>query len=274
MKKLNILHKQLVLALIFGTLMGLTACGGGGGGGDDDAPPTPPTPPTDAKVEGAYEGSTYEGGRVPSASAEEHRTIVLDDNQVYTLYGNSVGNIFYVDGFLHGYGNMSGNTFTSSVRDYFLTGEVFSGSLSATFVPGVSLNGSVIYDDGAPMVSFTTRVMPTYYDYNVAAKLSDITGAWSLTRLQDDDPITMNIASTGAFTATSLGCAMNGNILPRASGKNVFNVSMNFGPLPCRLPGQSVSGIAVIHRADGTPELLIAVTNTSRTEGTVMFGTR
>jgi hypothetical protein len=266
MEKLNIPHKQLALALTFGALMGLAACGGGGGGGDDDAPPSPPTTPT-ANPEGAYEGA------VSNASASEHRTIILDDNQVYTLYGNFVGNTFDIYGFLHGNGTVSGNTFTASVRDYFSTGEVRNGSLSATFVPGESFNGSNI--EGATPMSFTGVAMPTtYYDYNAAAKLSDITGAWSLSSLQDD-PITMDIASTGAYTATSLGCAMNGNIQPRASGKNVFNISMNFGPLPCRLPGQSASGIAVIHLlANGKHELLIAGTNTSRTEGTAMFGTR
>jgi hypothetical protein len=275
MKKLNILRKQLALALTFGVLMGLAACGGGGGGGDDDVAPNPPTNPTEPPTEPTLPAEPYGVYEGTVSSGREHYTIILEDNQFYTLYGN-FGNTLYFYGFLHGNGNVSGNIFTSSnLRDYFSTEELVTGSLSATFVPGVSFNGSVIYDGATPSASFTGSVMPTtYYDYNVAAKLSDITGAWSLTSLQND-PITMNIASTGSFTATSRGCAMNGNILPRASGKNVFNISMNFGPLPCRLPGQSASGIAVIHLlANGKHELLIAGTNTSQTVGTVMFGTR
>ena len=69
---------------------------------------------------------------------------------------------------------------------------------------------------------------------------------------------------TGAFTASSsLGCNFAGTVLPRPSGKNVFNVSLTFGPAPCALPGQAAAGIAVAIIAVSVNVLILRSDETS-----------
>jgi hypothetical protein len=272
MKKENTLRKQFSL-LMFAVLMGLAACGGGGDSDDDDSaetPAEPTTPPeTPARPDGVYMGTVSNGNR--------HYTIVLDDNQFYTVYGSgSAYDALYIDGFWHGHGNVNGNAFTSSdVRDYFWTGEVFPASLDATFVLGASFSGSAIHSGATVPITFTGEVMPTaQYDYDAPASLSEITGTWSLTSVHGDS-VLATIASTGTFTATSEGCAISGDVHPRASGKNVFDVSLSFGPAPCLLPGQSARGIALSYLLpNGQRELLIGGTSTDRAQGTAMYGIR
>jgi hypothetical protein len=87
--------------------------------------------------------------------------------------------------------------------------------------------------------------------------------------------VTANIASTGAFTTSSSGCLSTGTLTPRASGKNVFDLSVTFGAAPCVLANQTASGIAVSYLlSNGTRQLILAGTNSSNTVGTAVFGTR
>ena len=113
------------------------------------------------------------------------------------------------------------------------------------------------------------------YNYNTAAAVAQISGAWSLQSLTGDT-VALNIQGSGAFTATSsLGCNFSGAVAPRPSGKNVFTVSLTFGGSPCALPGTSASGVAVAYplTAGGT-QLIVAVRDGARTYGTAAFGTR
>ncbi len=63
--------------------------------------------------------------------------------------------------------------------------------------------------------------------------------------------------------------------MPRASGKNIYNVALTFGPLPCDLPNQPAAGIAVIYPlTSGKSQLIVAVTDATRTIGGASFGVR
>lgn len=76
-------------------------------------------------------------------------------------------------------------------------------------------------------------------NYDTPAMLSAISGSWSITELSGED-LALTVASSGAFTAaSSLGCNFSGTVRPRASGKNVYNVALTFGPAPCELTGQA-----------------------------------
>jgi hypothetical protein len=244
-----------VLAYLLATLM-LTACGGGGSGGTSNNTSTVTT------AEGVYVGTISNGLSFDA--------LVLENDTYYVLYGTPAGGSLYVQGFATGSGISNNGNFTSSnLKDYLYTGTVTNGSLTATYTAGSSFNGSTSTNTftGAPPTS-------TSYVYSTAPNLGSITGAWSLTDMFGAS-VTANIASTGAFTTSSSGCLSTGTLTPRASGKNVFDLSVTFGAAPCVLANQTASGIAVSYLlSNGTRQLILAGTNSSNTVGTAVFGTR
>ena len=87
---------------------------------------------------------------------------------------------------------------------------------------------------------------------------------------------TIAINSSGAITGSSAGCSFTGTATPRASGKNVLDVSITFGASPCALPSQTATGIALAYRPSGgsTTQLITSVFNSAKTAGTMFFAQR
>jgi len=86
---------------------------------------------------------------------------------------------------------------------------------------------------------------------------------------------TVAINNAGAITGSSGGCSFTGTATPRASGKNVFDVSITFGAAPCVLPSQTVTGIALDYITTGNQtQLLVSVVNSAKTAGTMFFAHR
>lgn len=254
------INKPAVSAL---TLLALTALGGcGGGGGATSAAPTT----TVASPQGVYQGTFSTGGT--------HNTLVLENKQFYTIYGSTVAGVLTVEGFLQGNGNASGGSFTATdVKDATAAGQLLTGSLSASYTATNSLNGTLT--EGANTVTFTSgAIAASIYDYNAAANLNDIAGTWNTTSLRGFAS-TFNIAASGAFTATSGACVFSGSFKPRASGKNVFDVTMTFGPAPCVLPGQTLTGIGIdFMLGSGKRQLMIAGLDATRSSSAAFFGAR
>lgn len=239
----------------------LAACGGGGG---DSAAGN-----VGASPEGAYAG-TLSG----SATATRFDALVLEDGQIWAIYDNLIGNTLYVNGFAHGQGSWNNGTFTASgVKDFGFVPAV-TGNLSANFVPRQSLNGSISNASGS--IGFSGTAIPaSNYAYDSPAVVSDVAGAWSMSSTSGDT-IAVSVAGSGSFTGIgSSGCRLNGTLTPRASGKRVFDVVMNFGAAPCALAGETVRGAALYSAPNGGgTQLIVAVYNASRTVGTVAFGLR
>jgi hypothetical protein len=260
-------------ALIFSAI--LSGCGGGGGGaaaGEDLSPGSGSGPANSILavipgIHGIHVG-TFSNGL-------SHATFVLDNEQFYTMYGIPFNGDLAAIGFLQGDGTLSNGSFSSTnLRDYSTTGAVQSGSLSASFNPGVSLNGSIT--SGTSTLTFTS-VPPqgSPYNFNTAANPAKIIGAWSLKDMQGY-AVAMDVAADGSFTgSSSTGCAFNGTMTPRASGKNVFDLALMFGHAPCALPGVPISGIGLEYLlADGRQQFVVAGANPTRTAGIAFLGTR
>lgn len=68
---------------------------------------------------------------------------------------------------------------------------------------------------------------------------------------------------------------MSAAALLRATGKNVFDIGASFGPAPCVLANQTVTGNAVEYLlSNGQRQLIAAVINPARDRATVIFGAR
>ncbi|KIF83280.1 hypothetical protein [Noviherbaspirillum autotrophicum] len=208
------------------------------------------------------------------SNGREHNTLILENNEIYTIYGNTVSGTFYVYGFINGTGQASNGSFSSSnLKDFAANGSVTSGTMSATYVAGASFNGTV--SSGNQSLTFTGAPMPnSTYNYNTAPTLANIVGNWNMTEVSGTS-VALSIASNGSFTASGGGCTATGTLTPRASGKNVFNVSLTFGAAPCETPGQTANGIALEYPlSSGKRELIIAGTNSARTDGALLVGSR
>jgi hypothetical protein len=83
----------------------------------------------------------------------------------------------------------------------------------------------------------------------------------------------VTISTAGAISGTSAGCLFTGTATPRASGKNIFNVSITFGAAPCALAGQTATGIAIDYAITGTnqTQLIVAVQDSTKQYGSMFF---
>lgn len=238
--------------------MNLSACGGGGGGGDESGSP-----------EGVYEGT--------SSTGEYFNTIVLENNLFYTIYGDIVNDVFVVEGFFTGTGKVDGRKFSAdNVRDFDASGLDGGGTLTAIFKAGESFNGST--SGGATFNA--SRPEDTSYNYNSAAKLSNIAGTWTMNDLSLTT-VTLDIAADGNYTASYDGgnCEFEGRFIPRASGKNVFDVSVAGGGgasgFTCNVVVPGTAGHAVeFLLPGGQRQLIIAGTDDARESGTLLIGAR
>ena len=236
----------------------LAACGGGG---SSDTPT--------GSAEGIYDGA------LAGSTSSAFQMLVLENDEVWTMYGTQTATAFLVAGFLQGQGQSNNGTYTSSNLRDFGFNPALSGTATATYnSSSKTISGTATFPRAA--VGFRGGpISGSLYNYNTAATVSTVAGSWALTSLSGEG-VTVNVASGGTYTASSsLGCSFTGTLVPRASGKNVFNVSFSFGPSPCALPNQAASGIAVAYPlANGRTQLIVAGTNAARTIGTAAFGTR
>lgn len=246
------------------SLVSLAACGGGGGDDGGSAPSAGTSP-----AEGAYAG-TLTGG--PSNGFQ---LVILEDGTYWSIYGTQVGSLLYVNGFVQGSGTAANGQFSSNnARDFGYAPSV-AGSIVATYVPGVSISGTTYGPAGASGTFSGTRAGISPYVYEQPANLANITGSWRMQMLSGETT-NVSINTNGSFTAVSSGgCQFSGTILPRASGKNVFNVSLTFGAAPCLLAGQRATGIGVYSSVSGGgSQLMVAVVDGARAYGAVGFANR
>lgn len=258
---------KLVLSVICSAA--LVACGGGGSS-------STPSVSTPGQAQGVYTGSFATTAFNPG----KFSTLILDNDEYWTLYGRegSSGQLL-VYGLVQGQGSASSGSFSSSdLKDYFYDGTTASGTLSATYQPGSTFNGTV--SESGRSVSFAGAVPvagSSTYNYNAVATVSSISGVWAGTNMSG---VTSNytIASNGTFAGTNqYGCGFSGTVTPRASGKNVFDVSLaNNTSAACgAASGLTGRGIALTTLlGNGSRQLIVAVITSDRVYGSVIFANR
>ena len=236
---------------------GISINGGGGGGGT--------TTNYAGQAQGVYSGT--------ASSGYSFESIVLPNDKFYGIYGTVTGNSFSASGMVTGQGVSGNDTYTASVTDFENAGQIFTGSLSATDVPGSSVNGT--FSENGQTISFNGMSLPTSsFNYNTPASLADISGSWTGSLLSGAST-TVTINSNGNVNGSSSGCSFSGTVTADSSKKNFFDVSLTFGGSPCALPNQTASGIAVDYLlSDGITRQLLAGVTAGTSAGTVFFAQR
>jgi hypothetical protein len=205
----------------------LTACGGSGG---DPHPATPPTTPTG---NGANPGTaspvgSAEGLYAGQIAAQFSWLLILENGDTWLLPGSEDGNRVFTPNLLfHG---------PAQVANGQLTATFDSRTLTAT-VDGTNLNGSILSsplpDSDVPVMMSKNEVVG--YRYDMQAQLADIAGSnWQTT--SSSTTSTLPISATGIATLganfIAPDCNSDITLQPRASGKNVFNASVDSATCP------------------------------------------
>ncbi len=243
-------------ALLTITLI-MTGCGGGNG--NSGIRTSGNSTSTAGEAQGVYSG-TAQGGYTFEA-------VVLPNDKFYALHGTTSGNTFSIDGMMAGQGVSDHGTFNGTVTDY--TSLPISGNLTATYVPGTTITGTITAV-GVNM-PFSAAAIPSF-NFNTAARISDISGNWTATLL-DGSSAAGTIASDGSFSATTAGCSITGKLTPDTA-KNFFNASLTFGASPCLLPNQTATGVAVYFPISNGAAHQLVMAGVSGNLGTAFVATR
>ena len=255
---------KLSTAIVAG--LALSACGSGSN--DTTANQDP---------QGFWRGTT-------NTSGYDLASVVLENGDYYSLYAK--------DGIVVGanYGKLSvtGNTYTGTLEDIYVpNNQTNSGTISGTFVPKSTLQGVSVYND-SKVGGFTT----TYRNsYDTPATLSAIVGVYSGPIYRSAATATLTIDQNGLVNGTTISpsesplpkCIITGNVVPRASGKNVYDLTLAWSDNPdpnapkCCRPGSTIcatdtpkAGIAVV---DST-YLYTAWINAAKTSGFLWRGAK
>jgi hypothetical protein len=212
------MNKHLVSAAALATLALLAGCGGGGDAGSSGAAQSSPQ-------------GIWTGRATVSGSALDVTLVVLDDGTFYGLYGTGDTS----SGLIQGSGTVAADKFTSSNgRDYaFGAGSAAGFSLSAAFVAKSSINGTATYP--APVNASAAYALNYDATYDTATSLANLAGSYTgtLGSLDGVSAVTLTIASTGAYTATTaLGCKVSGSLTPRGT-TSLFNMSIVLDAATC-----------------------------------------
>jgi hypothetical protein len=230
------------------TLTLLSACGGGSGSQSS------PVAANDSRAEGAYVGTSDVANFGLYSRGNVFRVVVLEDGQVWLTYGLGApnqfgaqfGTWFTPDGFMAGTSQPSaGRIATFSMKDY-----------QPNVTPAASLNVTGTYDqlqsaslalsiEGYPSILGNT---PATDSYQYSASTPSVLGgtSWNMRFVRNGfSPMTGSLAfsTDGKISGLFGNCSLLGQFQLRASGKNVYDVSLDgycFGL-------QNVKGIATVN---------------------------
>lgn len=237
----------------------LASCGSGGGDRSSQGIATPE--PIDGPIHGSYDGVTNTGRKVS--------TIFSGSGEIWTIY-TSAENSSVIGGFAYGKSTSSGGKLTASVKDFNLEGAgVISGSASATYRDGQSIDGSINYPSIRETISFSGVYDATY---NVVAYISNIAGTYKAIGVNEftDEGVELSIDNDGAITGKGdSGCVFSGSVLVDPT-KHLFTVAIRFGAPPCLYANQDFRGIATYDL--GSKTLASMVVNTGESAGFVLVG--
>jgi hypothetical protein len=222
------MKKHIALVALSITLLG---CGGGGGGGGDVGGNQ--SAATNA-AEGIWSGSfTEKNGNTTSLAF-----VVLETGE---FWGAQVTEATNSGGVMHGKIQTSDGTFTSSMRMYFSDKDTIS-----TPTPNGNFKSKISFN-------FTgSEPLQTTYNnaYETKASLSSLVGTYNgnvMSKNNVELDVDVSIDAKGKISGgDASSCFVLGQATPRATGKNVFDVTLNAQGKDCPSGTNSTAGIGVL----------------------------
>jgi hypothetical protein len=216
--------------------------------------------------------TTAEGLWVGESAGARFIATVLETGSTWVLYAVGDSGL----GFLAGPTAPEGNRLYGQLRNHLMTGPTVPTSLDATFVPQRSLGGTFVAEGGGAD-PFVGNYAPEYAE-RASALIAE--GNWSLwvlrTGLTASEDFNASVSASGVLSGSSVGgCRIDGSVVPRGSGKNVYDVVAVFSG-DCLLGAEATRGIALVQGAatDPTLTLIVMLQNADQTNGWIATGTR
>ena len=201
-------------------------------------------------------------------SSRDVNAIVLDDGTYYMLYSRP-GNPAAIGGLVQGKADFSAGRFSSpDARDFNWEGAgTRAASVSARIKVGPQPGVTGTVNGTTP---FSIRPADLF---DRDARLSAIVGAHTgnVVFALGVRPATFTVTPTGQVSTSINGCAITGQVAPRAFS-SAYDLTMTFGGYPCVFPGAQFSGVAY-YREDQR-QLQAAVVHPSRTQAIAFSGTK
>jgi hypothetical protein len=236
----------------------LAACGGGGGGGGAVVP------------EGYWHGASTTIIS-PGTFPWDVSMLVLENGETWTVYDGIFPPPTSQPGLLGGlYGTTTsagGNALSGSGLDIGLHSQVMS--TAPTTYSGTFTGNSAIAVTTSGGVTFNASYQSGYDQPASLAALAGTFNGLGASGYNPASPVALTIEASGAFTVPyAIECGGSGTLTPRASGKNVFDVSMTLGTL-CNMGGlRSFSGVAYYDTV--TTRLVMLALNSAKSDS-VMY---
>lgn len=240
--------RNLKVLALAAAVITLTACGGGGGAALAVA---------NVSSEGFWTGVSSSGVTVNVA--------ILENGETWGVY--TQGNTLV--GAVYGTSSSSGNAVSGSGQEFDLgTRKVTAGTYSGTVSAKTSI--SLATSGGAKFTGTYNAA------YDTAASLASLAGSYTgfgVTGATASQSTPVTISASGAVTATGVGCTAAGTATPRASGKNIFDLSITFTGASCALGSGTVAkGVAYFDAPN--KQILAMALNPAKTDGFIYVGTR
>jgi hypothetical protein len=224
-----------------------TACGGGGGDSVTNADP-----------QGFWAGQASNGNTLS--------VVVLETDEAWGVYSSGQSII----GALYGRAAINGNSISIVGSDFnFISNTVSTGTAAGSITSKTSMNLTSSLGGTASLVYQSSYDRPP----------APILGTWSFvgrSRYSQVAPGVITFDSNGRFVLNEPNCLTTGVATPRATGKNVYNLTMSASGSGCG-GGQnswSWSGVAYVD-ATTTPNKVLALALTpDKSDGLIVLGTR
>lgn len=202
---------------------------------------------------------------------------MLEDGTLWAVSGPTTSAGMVIADIYKGTLTTSGTAVSGTLRDWLTsTGQSAAGTLTGSFVAGTSLDmtATASTGGGSSRVQLKSPATSTY-NYGVAATLADLAGNWP-GFFTGGDTGTIAVSTDGKYsTTTSAGCKFSGTMKPRASGKNVYDVTVAFGAAPCSLANGTATGNAIIgNLAGGKRQLAVMASTADNAAAAAFFGIR
>ena len=191
---------------------------------------------------------------------------MLENGDIWGVYVNSATNNL---GALHGTAAVNGLQVSGSLTDFnFISMQSYPVNYTGTFVPKSKLDIQTISGGMTLAASYVAS-------YDQPASQAAIAGTYSgagLTTTVPMQSIPITISSAGVATMPAInGCAASGTVVPRPTGKNVYDVTVTFQGSSCTIGnGATARGIGTY--TNGT--LMLEALNNTKTDGFFYVGTK
>jgi hypothetical protein len=257
--------RPLTFALL--TLTLLAACGGGGGGGSGAADDQASGQGGSSEIKGPQSAEGYWSG-TSSAGTTIHLA-VLENGESWGIYTSTQGS--FVSGALQGQTQTEGAELTGTGRNYSFSTEGFStGTLKAQVRTKTSLVTNSLAGFSATLAYNS--------GYDARATLADLAGRYLIFGRSGRDliiPSHVDINAQGVFSNLENGCTRMGSLTPRASGKNIYNMTVSFsGACTSFASGTRLQGIAFLDKSVTPHRLRSLSLNGDKSDGAVIIGTK